>query len=139
MLLLTTVAIESVAQNASESKVLDRKKHRVVMQVTQADSATQLTIIGQIKNIKKALPNAEIEVVCHSQGLPLVIASQTMVAQQIEELVNQNVTFAACENTMKRHKVTKQELLPQVTTVPSGMAEIILKQEAGWTYVKGGL
>lgn len=137
MLLLTPMAIKSNAQNAS--KILDREKHQVVMQVTQADSATQFAIIGQIKNIKNALPNAEIEVVCHSQGLPLLITGQTMVAQQIEGLVNQNVNFAACENTMEKYKVTKQDLLPKVTTVPSGMAEIILKQEAGWIYVKGGL
>lgn len=131
--------MKAQAQESSSEKVVDTEKHQVVMQVTQGDSLYQLSVIGQIRNIKKALPNAEIEGVCHSQGLPMLVASQTKVAKHIEELSQQRVIFAACENTMHRHKIKKEELVPQVTTVPSGLVEIILKQEAGWIYVKGGI
>ncbi|MDF9797904.1 intracellular sulfur oxidation DsrE/DsrF family protein [Catalinimonas alkaloidigena] len=135
----TSTVMSTNAQQTAKEQVVDTKKHQVVMQVTQGDSLFQLSVISQLKNIKKALPKAEIEVVCHSQGLPMLVKNQTKVAKHIEELSQQNVTFAACENTMQRHKIKKSDLLPQATTVPSGLVEIILKQEAGWSYVKGGI
>ncbi|MEX2591703.1 MAG: DsrE family protein [Anditalea sp.] len=124
---------------ATTSKVMDEQEHKVIMQVTQADSTQQLVVVGQIRNILKALPNAQIEVVCHSQGLGLLVASQSKAAKHVKELMEHGVVFAACENTMERKKITKKDLLPGVTTVPSGMAELVLKQEMGWIYVKAGL
>jgi intracellular sulfur oxidation DsrE/DsrF family protein len=40
---------------------------------------------------------------------------------------------------MQKHSINKDMLLPNVTIVSSGIAEIILKQEAGWSYLKSGL
>jgi len=45
---------------------------------------------------------------------------------------------AACENMMRRQNVVKADLLPCVTTVDSGVAEIVRKQEAGWSYLRIG-
>lgn len=39
---------------------------------------------------------------------------------------------------MKRMRVTKEELLPFAVTVDSGVAEVVRKQEEGWSYIKGG-
>ena len=40
---------------------------------------------------------------------------------------------------MRKHHIEKSELLNIANTVPSGVAEIILKQEAGWSYLKAGV
>ncbi len=69
----------------------------------------------------------------------MLVADQTKVAEHIVELSKQNVTFATCQNTMHHHNVEESALVPQATTVPSGLVEIFLKQESGWTYVKGGI
>jgi intracellular sulfur oxidation DsrE/DsrF family protein len=39
---------------------------------------------------------------------------------------------------MRARKVTKADLLDNMGTVPSGVVEVVKKQEAGWTYVKAG-
>ena len=119
-------------------KVVDTKKHKVVMQVTVGDESMQNSIIRQVKNVKAALPNAEIEVVCHSGGLAMLVDEKCVVKDEIKELSGQMVTFAACENTMRREKVEKKDLVSQAISVPSGMAELIIKQDAGWAYVKAG-
>ncbi|MBA3883868.1 MAG: hypothetical protein H0X73_14470, partial [Chthoniobacterales bacterium] len=49
------------------------------------------------------------------------------------------VVFSACENMMKKKNVTKEQLLPFATTTDSGIAEVIRKQEAGWSYIKSGI
>jgi intracellular sulfur oxidation DsrE/DsrF family protein len=37
---------------------------------------------------------------------------------------------------MRKHNITKADLLPVAVTVPSGVAELVLKQEQGWSYLK---
>jgi uncharacterized protein len=121
-----------------ETQHTSRREHRIVMQITQSDSLTQLAVIGQIRNIKSGLPDSHIEVVCHAHGLEMLMAGKSKVLRHIAELSDQNVTFAACENTMKRKNIQRHDLAPEVKTVPSALVEIILRQEDGWSYVKGG-
>lgn len=40
---------------------------------------------------------------------------------------------------MNKYNITKAMLLTEAKTVPSGVAELILKQEAGWGYLKAGM
>lgn len=40
---------------------------------------------------------------------------------------------------MAKKNITKEELIENVGTVPSGIVEVIMKQEQGWSYIKGGI
>lgn len=120
------------------AQVVDQEVHRVVFQVTKGETADQQQVIGQLNNILRALPQAEIEVICHGKALPLVLRTQSSVKDEVTDLITRGVVFAACENTMSRAKVGKGDLISGVTTVPSALAEIILKQEQGWAYIKAG-
>lgn len=135
-LFLTGVVTPGISQDKNEYKM--ERAHRVVMQVTEGDSLTQLSVIGQIRNIRKELPGAQIEVVCHANSLDMLLTDGSKVAGHIEELSRAGVVFSACENTMARKKKTRDDLVPGASTVPSGLVEIILKQEEGWSYIKGG-
>ncbi|WKN30214.1 DsrE family protein [Porifericola rhodea] len=131
--------MKTPTQHNETNKFVDVNKHKVVMQVTQSDALNQLSVISQLKNIKAALPNAEIKVVVHSQGLEMLVESRSKVRQHIEELSRQQLSFIVCENTMSRQKVSQEDLIKGVATVPSGLVEIILKQKEGWSYIKGGV
>jgi intracellular sulfur oxidation DsrE/DsrF family protein len=37
---------------------------------------------------------------------------------------------------MRRKGVSKDQLVPFATTTDSGAAEVVRKQEAGWSYIK---
>jgi hypothetical protein len=67
LILFFLAANFAFAQQSSD--VVDLKKHRIVMQFSDSDSLSQASITGQVKNIKTAWPNAQIEVVCHGPGL----------------------------------------------------------------------
>ncbi|WP_081652415.1 DsrE family protein [Cyclobacterium qasimii] len=120
------------------AQVVDQEVHHVVFQVTKGEVADQNKAIAQLNNILKALPNAEIEVVCHSGALPMVLKEKSQVLEGIVKLQSRGVVFAACENTMRRAKASKEDLVDGAITVPSGLAEIIIKQEQGWAYIKAG-
>jgi intracellular sulfur oxidation DsrE/DsrF family protein len=118
--------------------VVDLKKHKIVMQFSDGDSLSQVSIVGQVKNVRTAWPNAQIEVVCHGPGLDLLITSLSKVSDQVADWNSKGVVFAACNNTMKRRKVKKEDLIPAARVVPSAIVELTLKQERGWSYIKGG-
>lgn len=48
------------------------------------------------------------------------------------------VTFFVCENTIKARNIFKGLMIPEAGIVPSYVAEIIMKQEKGWSYFKAG-
>ncbi|MDO6435983.1 DsrE family protein [Cyclobacterium sp. 1_MG-2023] len=121
-----------------KAQVVDQKVHQVIFQVTKGEMKDQNKAIGQLNNILKALPKAEIEVICHGNALPMLLKTESQVKEGIADLQQRGVIFAACENTMKRAKVSKDDLIPGSITVPSGLAEIIIRQEQGWAYIKAG-
>jgi intracellular sulfur oxidation DsrE/DsrF family protein len=51
------------------------------------------------------------------------------------KLKNKGVLFAQCENTMREKKISKDELWPFISYVPSGNGEIIIRQSQGWAVV----
>ena len=123
------------AQNNPSDKV-----HHVVMQLNTADTAAWTSVIGNIKNFQKIWPGkVEIEVVVHGKALNFLVEDKTHLKNDIESLAQTGIVFSACENTMNKYNITKAMLLNSAKTVPSGVAELILKQEAGWGYLKAGL
>ncbi len=141
MKLLSLLAILMCSGNLlaqSADGVVDLKKHKIVMQFSLNDSISQASVVGQVKNIRTAWPNAQVEVVCHGGGLDLLQTATSKAASQVAEWSAKGVVFAACNNTMKRKNVKKEDLLTSAVVVPSGMIELTLKQEKGWAYVKGG-
>lgn len=112
-------------------------EHRVVIQLNTADTASWSSTIGNIKNLQKVWPNnLQIEVVVHGKAVDLLVAAKTHLTNEVVGLSKEGVIFTACENSMRKHQITKADLLSVATTVPSGVAELVLKQELGWSYLK---
>ena len=131
MLLLVLVRFNTSAQSTTNNQ------HKVVIQLNTADTASWSSTIGNIKNLQKVWPNnISIEVVVHGKGLDLLVANKTHLANDVNGLTKEGVVFSACENSMRKHNITKADLLPVAMTVPSGVAELVLKQEQGWSYLK---
>lgn len=116
------------------------KIHNIVIQLNTADTASWSSVIGNIKNIQKALTsNLNVEVVVHGKAIDFLVKNKTFFADDIQLLASQGVQFNACQNTMRKHNITQDMLLKVAGTVPSGVVEIVLKQEQGWSYLKSGL
>ncbi|MBX7241100.1 MAG: DsrE family protein [Bacteroidia bacterium] len=123
----------------SVSSFAQKKKHKIVFQFTNAqDTMQQKAFTNQLKNITTHWPDAQIEVVAYNHGIEYLMTSKSKHIEAIRELKSKGVRFVACENTMKQRKITKEDLIPEAETVPAGIAEIVEKQEKGWSYIKGG-
>jgi len=113
-------------------------QYKIIFDFTKADTASFATVIRHARNVLSASTNAQIEIVCHGPGLDLLLKDKSTVQKEIEELDRQKVFFAACEATMKRRGIIKEQLVQQAILVPSAILEIALKQQQGWSYIKEG-
>jgi len=138
--LLLAVALFAVAQLA-----LAAENHRLILQVNDNDPARMNLVMNNASNIisyyqDKGEP-IEVEIVAYGPGLHMLRADTSPVAKRVASFSDSfdNVTFAACGNTMKgmsKKEGKEVELLPQAKVVPAGVVRILELQEQGWSYVK---
>lgn len=112
---------------------------KIIFQLTDDNPRSHKALVGQLNNLTEGWPEANIEVVCHSAGISLLLKDKTQYAEELKTLTEKGVVFAACENTMKAHQLERRQMLPFIEYVPMGIAEIVMKQQQGWNYIKAGL
>jgi len=138
--ILTSLALLVVLALAAVSQTPQPRKHQVVLQmnVDNADSWNQL--FGNIQNIQSVFgaDKIQIEVVAYGKGLSLLLKTNSAYEDRMKKAIDSGVVLAACQNSMRLRKVTTEDLFPFSSQVDSGVAELIRKQEAGWTYVRVG-
>ncbi len=111
--------------------------HKVVLQINTSDTLVWHGALKNISNLQTALgASTQIELVAHGAGISILVDNKTTQKAKIAELAATGVLFKACENTIRERKIDRSTILPQAGTVPSGVAEVVLKQEAGWAYLK---
>jgi intracellular sulfur oxidation DsrE/DsrF family protein len=114
------------------------KEHRIVFHLATSDTLAQKALVKQVSNVLEYWNTARIEVVVHNNGINFMKLEEARFAKEIAALKQQGVVFAVCENTMKQRKIEKNQILPSAVFVPVGLAEIVLRQEEGWSYIKAG-
>lgn len=113
------------------------KPVKIVFDVTSADPAVHEATLRHVTEMAKNYPNSMFEVVLYGGSIDMVVSEKSSVLKEIKALSpNKNVSFAICEQTMKRKNVASNQLIPGVVMVPDGILEIIQKQQQGWGYIK---
>ena len=110
---------------------------KAVVHVNFGDAERQKHGLKNVTNMLKAEGGkAEVVVVCHGPGIALVVKDKSPDAAEVERLIKEGVKFEACENTLKDKGIPKESLIPGVTTVPSGAAEVVRRQQDGYGYFR---
>ena len=128
MVFLLLLAISTFAQ----------QNPKVVLHLQSADTLVHKSLVNQISNIKKEMPSAQIELVCHGPGIEFLTKKNGGYASKLQRMNLKDVVFAGCEYTMKTRSYTKDDMVPFATTVPFGIVEILKKEQEGWLYIKMG-
>ena len=136
--LIGVLAMGGLAGCASESaRMAAEGKHRVVIQMSDNDPQKWNLALNNAQNLQQALgkDNVQVEIVAYGPGLNMLKAN-SKVAGRINGALDQNVDIVACGNTMKKMKVTKDDLIAGSRIVEGGVIEISERQSQGWTYIK---
>lgn len=119
--------------------------NKVLIHIADDDTIQVGQALDEIESLLKYYrasgQNARVEVVINGKGLELVRTDTSTFATRIHRLQREfdNLTFAACQNSidrLKREQGILVRLLPGVVVIDSGMAELMRRQNQGWTYIQ---
>ena len=113
------------------------KKHKVVFQVSDSDPQKWNLALHNIRNVVDALGagNVEMELVVYGPGIDM-LKSNSPVGKRIAQTLASGVNVVACENTMKAQNLVHANMLADVGYVPSGVVELMAKQQQGFAYIR---
>jgi intracellular sulfur oxidation DsrE/DsrF family protein len=134
-LIVVSAAAVAFSQPPDKPSSKDQTMFRTVFHVNFGDQERQKHGLNNIENILKEVDDAQIEVVCHGEGISLV-ETKSKHADLVQSLLKKRVRFVACENTMKKKSLSKEDLVVGTGTVPSGAVEVIRKQGEGYAYFR---
>jgi len=95
-----------------------------------------------MRNHLEADPEAKIIAVAHAAGVDFLMkGAKTAKGNEyrgvIEDLELQGVQFRVCEITLRERGLRREQFLPEVKFVPSGVAEIArLQSREGYAYLR---
>jgi intracellular sulfur oxidation DsrE/DsrF family protein len=134
-LLLAALIPLAQAQQRAEAPV------RVVYHLSEGQAQASRGL-EYIRNHLEADPKAQIVVVGHALGVDFLMkgaktARGNPFQDAIEDLDLQGVKFRVCEITLRERGLKREQFLPLVEFVPSGVAEIArLQAREGYAYLK---
>jgi intracellular sulfur oxidation DsrE/DsrF family protein len=127
----------SAVQADNTPKVLIHLSHGNVVRLGQAlDEIEQL-----VQHYRANRQTARIEVIINGEGLALVRADVSPYVARVQRMQKEydNLAFVACQNTidrLKRDKGITAHLLPGVSVIDSGVAQLMRRQHQGWAYIQ---
>jgi intracellular sulfur oxidation DsrE/DsrF family protein len=112
-------------------------KNRALFQVTDNDPGRWNLILNNMRAVREGVGSegVEIELVAYGDGV-LMLKGDSVVGQRIAEALKAGVKINACQNTMNSMKLSPAEMLPEIGYVPSGVVEVMRKQQQGWAYIR---
>jgi len=130
-LILSTSTIAAVAHTAASSK------SKVVLQVSDADPGKWNMALNNAKNVQQELgaDKVEIEIVAYGPGIGMLKADAA-TNSRVMEAAKSGVKMVACENTMTVLKISKADMNPVISYVPSGVVELMRLHSEGWAYIR---
>ncbi len=111
--------------------------YKVIFHVDKSSVAKWKLVLVNIENIITEFGNdIDIELLANAEGIGLLYKTPNHFKETIMRLSSMGVQFALCANSLKQQNLTKEFFLDMATVVPSGVGELVLKQSAGWAYIK---
>lgn len=112
-------------------------RYRLLLQITE-DSTDKLKLaLNHAKHVQDVLgrDNVAIELVAWGPGVK-TLRYYTPVDDELKEMHDRGVRIVACEKSLYAAKLKRTDLIRtfNLSTVPSGLAEITVRESEGWVY-----
>ena len=112
-------------------------KNKIVFQMSDNDPARWNLALNNMRNVQFDLGDdeVELELVAYGPGIGMLKADSP-VAKGIADALKTGAKVVACENTMKGQKLGYSDMLPNIGYAPSGVVELMRKQQQGYAYIR---
>ncbi len=111
---------------------------QIVFSVTEDSPHALNHILSVANNVLKFYgpEKVQMKIIAYSKGLKLLYKSDKTITARVDALMQYDVEFVACGNTMRTLKVKKEDLIEGSIIVTAGVVELLESVKSGWTYIK---
>jgi uncharacterized protein len=146
-ILCFSMASAALAQGTKEHRPGPNKSHRLLIHVDQNDPAVMNLALNNATNVieyyRAKGEDVSVDIVAYGPGLHMLRTDTSPVQDRIKQLKGMafpsKVQFSACGNTkenMEKKEGHPVAVLSDATIVPSGVVQLMEKQEEGWSYLR---
>ena len=136
VLLFSLLAIFSFAQTKfSDPQPTFDNPRKVVYSLYVGDLETVNHTIGSMYNILKEYPSESLKIIVVAYGKGLRVLKKDYDANtlnRVKSLMEYDVEFVACKNTMETMKWTEKDFIDGISYTQAGIVEVIEKQQEGY-------
>jgi hypothetical protein len=112
-------------------------KERVIIQVSDDSTKTWNQALNVVENLQQVYgkDNVEVKLVAFGFGIG-ILKMESVAGPRVQDALKSGATLLACEITMRRQKLTKDDMQPNIGYVPGGVVEILALQKQGWSVIR---
>ena len=136
IILIVLIAVFSYAQSTfSDPQPTFENPRKLVINIHDNDLETVNHNIGTIYNILKEYPSESLKVavVLYGKGMRVIKKDyDAATLNRIKSLMEYDVEFIGCKNTMETMKWTQDDFISGVDYVQAGIVEVIERQNDGY-------
>jgi intracellular sulfur oxidation DsrE/DsrF family protein len=135
---LAALVFGALVNGQVAAQAVPAAKERVIIQVSTPEQRIWNQALNYVENLQElyGTDNVEIEIVALGWGIGM-LKFDSPLATRVANSMKRGAKLQACEVTMGRQKLTKQDMLPDIGYVQAGLGQIIRRQKEGWSYIGG--
>ena len=138
-LLAVAVPTASFAAKAPKAAAasLAEAKQKVIIQVSDNDPKKWNLALNNAQNVQQDLGKGavDIELVAYGPGLDM-LKLESESGGRVKQALADGIKVVACENTMRKQKLGREDMLPDLAYVKAGVVELAQKQSQGYAYIR---
>jgi intracellular sulfur oxidation DsrE/DsrF family protein len=143
MLKFTLILLSFCILSFADTEYADPKPsidnpRQIVFSVTEDSEHAMDHILSVANNVLKFYgpEKVEMKIVAYSKGIKLLDRHNRETAVRVDALMQYDVEFVACGNTMRTLKIKEEDLVDGSIVVTAGVVELLESVKAGWIYIK---
>lgn len=134
LLIISSMTLFAGSKFSDPQPTFDNPR-RIFMKLNVSDIHKVNHIIGTIYNMLKDYPSDTLKVAVLAYGPGMRVVKKDYdkhTLSRIRSLMQYDVDFVACKNTMATMNWTKKDLIDDLIYVQAGVTEVVERQVAGW-------
>ena len=133
-LLLFIFSFTNADTEFAEPKPSIIEPRQIVFSIKSADDEEINHLLSSANNVLKFYgpENVNMRIVAYYHGIKMLLKKEKEITKRVEALMQIDVEFVACENTMRTKKIDKSELIEGVEIVTAGIVEMTERVQDGW-------
>lgn len=111
---------------------------RIVFSITSGDDEAIHHVLSSANNVLKFYgpENVEMKIIAYYHGIRALLKKEKEIALRVDVLMQYDVVFIACGNTMQTKGIKPTELVEGSEIVTAGIVEIVERVKEGWINIR---